>query len=183
MRKKLFIIILFVVFSISACTKTTVPNENPIQNTNQQTVIEDKEQKEVTLYFADSQAMFVIGEKRVITYPKNASKEEIYKEVLNELIAGPKKEGLYKTIPDEAKVLDISISGDLIKVNFNEEMKTKHWGGAAGESMTIASIVNSLTEFDEIKRVLLNVAGEPMNIEHMIIEEPLERMEDMIYKQ
>ena len=65
-------------------------------------------------------------------------------------------------------------------MDFSEEMHTKHWGGATGEALTINSIVNTLTEFPYIQRVKMTVEGEPMNIEHAILEEPVERNEGMI---
>jgi len=61
-------------------------------------------------------------------------------------------------------------------------MLTSHWGGAAGEAMTINSIANTLTEFDFIEQVRITVGGQPLTIEHIILEEPLGRNEDMIEK-
>lgn len=138
------------------------------------------EPKEITLYFADSQAMFVVPEKRTINVSKNIAIEDLLKSVIEELIKGPITEGHYKTIPAEVKINTIVVENDLARVDFSMEMQTKHWRGAAGEQMTVASVVNTLTEFPSIKRVLTTVDGEPMNIEHMYIEEPLTRMEDII---
>jgi germination protein M len=144
---------------------------------------EDMTQREITLYFADSQAMYVVPEKRTIFVNKDISDDQFYRIVLEELIKGPKTENLYKTIPEEVKVEYVEVEGDLLKVDFSQEMHTKHWGGAAGEYMTVNSIVNTLTEFENIKRVMPTVDGGPMSIEHMVIEEPLTRDEDIIYKQ
>lgn len=143
----------------------------------------DKSQREITLYFGDSQAMYVVPEKRTIFVNKDITDEEFYRVVLEELIKGPENENLYMTIPEEVKIDYIEVDGDLLKVDFSREMHTKHWHGAAGESMTIASIANTLTEFESIKRVMPTVDGGAMNIEHMVIEEPLTRMEEMVFKQ
>ena len=48
--------------------------------------------------------------------------------------------------------------------------------------MTINSIVNTMTEFANIKRVMPTVDGGPMSIEHMVVEEPLTRNENIIFK-
>ena len=45
-------------------------------------------------------------------------------------------------------------------------------GGAAGETMTITSIVNTLTEFAGVDLVAITVAGKPLNIEHVILDAP-----------
>ncbi|HNR05170.1 MAG TPA: GerMN domain-containing protein [Bacillota bacterium] len=143
----------------------------------------DMTEKEITLYFADSQAMYVVPEKRTVFVKKDISDAEFFRIVLEELIKGPNTENLYGTIPEGVTVEYTEVEGDLLKVDFSEEMHTNHWGGAAGESMTINSIVNTLTEFENIKRIMPTVDGGPMSIEHMVVEEPLTRNESMIYKQ
>lgn len=145
--------------------------------------IGDISEKEITLYFADSQAMYVVPEKRTVFVFKDISDAEFYRIVLEELIKGPNTENLYRTIPEGVTVEYTEVEGDLLKVDFSQEMHTNHWGGAAGESMTVNSLVNTLTEFEGIKRVMPTVDGGPMSIEHMVVEEPLTRNEDIIYKQ
>lgn len=139
-------------------------------------------EKEITLYFADSQAMYVVPEKRTVYVSKDISDAEFYRIVIEELIKGPDTENLYRTIPEEVGVEYVELEGDLLKVDFSLEMHTEHWRGAAGESMTINSIVNTMTEFGNIRRVMPTVDGGPLSIEHMVVEEPLTRNEDIIYK-
>ena len=145
--------------------------------------IGDVSEREIILYFADSQAMYVVPEKRTVFVNKDIKDAEFYRIVLEELIKGPNTENLYNTIPEEVKVEYVELEEDLLKVDFSQEMHTKHWGGAAGESMTINSIVNTMTEFEDVKRVMPTVDGGPLSIEHMVVEEPLTRNEDIIYKQ
>ncbi|MHB1392266.1 MAG: GerMN domain-containing protein [Clostridia bacterium] len=143
----------------------------------------DMSEKEITLYFADSQAMYMVPEKRSVILKKDIKDAEFYRIVLEELIKGPSSENLYRTIPEEVKVEYIELEGDLLKVDFSEEMHTKHWGGAAGEAMTINSIADTMTEFEAIKRVMPTVDGGPLSIEHMVVEEPLTRNDSIIYRQ
>jgi germination protein M len=143
----------------------------------------DMSEKEIILYFADSQAMQMIPEKRTVFIKTDIKDEDFYRIVLEELIKGPSSENLYKTIPEEVEVDYIEVEGNLLKVDFSEEMHTKHWRGAAGEAMTISSIVNTMTEFESIKEVMPTVDGGPMSIEHMVVEEPLTRDESIIYRQ
>ncbi|HYF82052.1 MAG TPA: GerMN domain-containing protein [Clostridia bacterium] len=143
----------------------------------------DMSEKEITLYFADSQAMYMVPEKRTVFLKKDIKDDELYKIALEELIKGPSSENLYRTIPEEVKVEYVKLEGDLLKVDFSEEMHTKHWGGAAGESMTINSIADTMTEFEAIKGVMPTVDGGPLSIEHMVVEEPLTRNESIIYRQ
>lgn len=143
----------------------------------------DMEEKEIILYFADSQAMYMVPEKRTIFVKKDLPENDFYRIVVEELIKGPGTENLYRTIPEEVKVEYIELDGDLLKIDFSEEMHTKHWGGAAGETMTINSIVDTMTEFEAVKRVMPTVDGGPLSIEHMVVEEPLTRNESIIYRQ
>jgi germination protein M len=136
----------------------------------------------VTLYFGNDQATAVVAETRTVSIPPGAAREDILRIVLEELIKGPQRQELFKTIPAEVTVRSVNIVGETVSIDFSEEMHTRHWGGAAGESMTINSIVNTLTEFEGIELVKMTVAGKPMNIEHAILEDPLPRNEDMIQR-
>jgi len=137
---------------------------------------------DVTLYFANTQATAVVAETRTISIPPGATRENTLTIVLAELIEGPQRPGLYRTIPPEVTVQSVTIDGNTANVDFSQEMHTRHWGGAAGESMTINSLVNTITEFEGIDLVKLTVAGEPMSIEHAVLGEPLPRNEAMIQK-
>lgn len=143
----------------------------------------DMSEKEITLYFADSQAMYMVPEKRTVLVKNDISDVELYGIVLKELIKGPVTENLYRTIPEEVKVEYIELDGDILKVDFSEEMHSKHWHGAAGEAMTINSLANTLTEFENVKGVMPTVDGGPLSIEHMVVEEPLTRNESIIFRQ
>ncbi len=127
----------------------------------------------VTLYFADQQATAVIAESREIA--ASSDREQFIALVLEELIKGPKSENLSATIPKTVKVQSVSIENALAEIDFSEEMHTDHWGGATGEAMTLNSIANTLFEFDYIDEIMMTVNEEIMNIEHVVIEEPLPR--------
>lgn len=141
--------------------------------------------REVTLYFADSQAMYVVAEKRTINIGENASKDILIKALIEELIKGPQTEGLWATIPAEARVNSVTVAGERVTIDFSEEMLTKHSRGAAGEDMTLTSIGNTVTEVEGIREAVLTVNGKPLNIEHAVIDSnnPVVRMEEKILKQ
>lgn len=140
------------------------------------------ENREVTLYFADDQAMYVVPEKRNINMEQNASKDKLIKVLLEEMIKGPTNTDLYPTIPKETRVNSVVVVGERATIDFSEEMYTKHSRGAAGEDMTLTSIANTLTEIEGIKEIVLLLNGKPLNIEHAIIDSnnPLTRAEDRI---
>lgn len=177
--KRFLILVLLIVISFSGCN---IKEKENVNDNTDQTMDMQMEEREILLYFANSQAQLVVPEYRKIKVEKDINDADFARIVLEELIKGPEDENLYKTIPEEVKILNIEIQEDTILIDFSKEMHTKHWGGAAGEDMTISSLVNTMTELKGIKRVLPSVEGVALNIEHMIVDEPLNRMEDKIYR-
>lgn len=132
---------------------------------------------EVNLYFSDSQAMYLVSEKRKI--PPTTF---LAKQVVVELIKGPASSDLYSTIPEGTRVNEVYIADDIVYVDLSEEVFKNHPGGSSGELMTVYSIVNSLTEISPIKGVQILVEGNERNslVGHVDISMPLLRDEDWI---
>ncbi len=138
------------------------------------------ETREVKLYFANGDATGVVAEIRSLKVSEDITPEAFCQLLVEELVKGPNSTTLYRTIPQEATIFKLQLDGEIVTVDFSKEMYTKHWKGTAGEAMTLASIVNTLTEYPEVKRVMLLIEGQPMNIDSVVVEEPLTIMEDMI---
>jgi germination protein M len=134
---------------------------------------------EVNLYFSDSQAMYLVSEKRKI--PQTTSLA-MAKQIVVELIKGPASSDLYSTIPEGTRVNEVYIADDIVYVDLSEEVFKNHSGGSSGELMTVYSIVNSLTEISPIKGVQILVEGNERNslVGHVDISMPLLRDEDWI---
>lgn len=119
------------------------------------------EKKEtVTLFFSDSQAQYLNPEDREITRNNNESLEEA---VLKELIKGPERAGLHRTIPQETRILSVSVANGVAEVNFSSEFRSRHWGGSAGETMTLYSVVNTLAKLPGITSVQFMIDGKKMD--------------------
>lgn len=131
-----------------------------------------------TLYFSDDEAQYLKPETRIL----QQTEESLPLLLVQALIAGPQDTTLYKTLPPETKVLSVEIKDGVAYVNFSQEVATKHWGGSAGESMTVGSVVNTLTELSEITSVQFLVEGKIQESiwGHGITSEPIERMEELI---
>lgn len=125
----------------------------------------------VTLYFSDDQAMYLVPEQREVT-KRGETLEEV---IIAELINGPVEAGLGRTIPKEAKLLSVSVVDNVAYVNFSKEFRTKHWGGSTGETHTIYSVVNSLTQLDGIDKVQFLLEGDNMDTlaGHIETSEPI----------
>lgn len=136
-----------------------------------------EEMVEVNLYFSDSQAMYLVPEKRKI--PQTPS---LARQAVSELINGPKNSDFYPTIPEGTIVNEVYIVDDIVYVDLSEEIFKNHSGGSSGELMTVYSIVNTLTEILPIKGVQILVEGNEMKslAGHIDISMPLLRDEDWI---
>ena len=115
---------------------------------------------EVTLYFSDDQATGVLPEKRTIEVTEGEGEIPIEKIAVLELIEGPSNEDLRKTLPPETRLLSIVVNDGVAVVDFSQEFQTKHWGGSAGEGLTIQSLVKTLTSIEGIDKVQVLIQGE-----------------------
>jgi len=136
-----------------------------------------EEMVEVNLYFSDSQAMYLVPEKRKISQIPSLARQAVI-----ELINGPGNSNLYPTIPEGTQVNEVYIADDIVYIDLSEEIFKNHPGGSSGELMTVYSIVNTLTEIPPIKGVQILVEGNEMKslAGHIDISMPLLRDEDWI---
>ncbi|MDD3654414.1 MAG: GerMN domain-containing protein [Desulfotomaculaceae bacterium] len=115
----------------------------------------DETKTALTLYFSDREAQFLTPEEREVVR-KGISVEEA---LVKELIAGPADNAHGRTIPQETRLISISVASGVAYVNFSKELQTKHWGGSAGETMTVYSVVNSLAGLPGINEVQFLIDG------------------------
>lgn len=107
------------------------------------------------LYFIQERdgVMFLVPERRSIS-----GTEAVARAALQELIKGPEKQGLISVIPKDTEIRSIKISDGLATVDFSKEVLNANVG-SEGEVLGIWQIVNTLTEFPSIRRVMFLVEG------------------------
>ncbi|WP_058486903.1 GerMN domain-containing protein [Defluviitalea phaphyphila] len=133
----------------------------------------------IKLYFADKNGEKLILEEREIEVNPNIALE---KYIVEQLIVGPMNEELLPTIPSETTIKDIETKDGICYVDLSDEFRTKHSGGSTGETLTIYSIVNSLTELPNVKKVQFLIEGEKQQEfkGHYDFSGPFERDENLI---
>ena len=121
------------------------------------------------VYFANSQAAYLKPEIREV------KKDQLYHNLIQELIAGPQQKNLIATIPPQTELLGIKVENSIAKVNFNQALVEQHWGGTAGETMTVYSIVNTLTQFNDLDKVKILIEGQEIETlaGHMELSDPI----------
>ena len=149
-----------------------------VDGTVYDTELEDEQDKYLKLYFADKDAQKLVAEARKVTLSQKESEEM---RVLKELLKGPEKNFLTKTIPDETKILSVETKEGVCFVNLSQEFISKHIGGSNSEMLTVYSIVNSLTELENVDKVQFLIEGQKTEVYiQMIFNEPFTKNDSII---
>src|SRR6056297_2294433 len=142
-----------------------------------------------TIYFPNQEATHLVG----IDGFEKIEGIELYNYVLTQLISGPDDQTLQNPIPkgtrlvpfgDDLGPIIVEEESEMAMVNFSNEFVKNHPGGSTGETMTIASIVNTLTSFRDVSKVEIYVEGEKLNslAGHKELDQPFEEFTDLIKK-
>ena len=122
---------------------------------------ENWEQKELTLYFADTNYRFLLTEKRTVP---NMPAAELPEYVINQLIEGPENTGMASVLPLGTDLLDISVDNGVCSVDFNADFFRNRPTTQQREQLVLLSVVNSLCELDDITQVQFYVEGRRVDI-------------------
>jgi hypothetical protein len=184
-RFSLAVLALFVAFfALSLLAAGCAPRASGSEDPTPVDPVPSASYVDLVLFFADDQAMEVLPELRKIEVPSDPSQRVSTPTlVVQELLKGPNDPLLSKTLPPEAKLLSVEVANGVAYVNFSKELQTKHWGGSAGEIMTIWSLVASLTQAEPpesaspISKVQILIEGKTVETlaGHYDISKPLVR--------
>jgi spore germination protein GerM len=122
------------------------------------------------VYFSTADASYLKAESREID-----EEDDRYLQIFEALKAGPENNELAETIPEGSQLLDYQLDNKLLTLNFNQALKTNHWGGSTGEMLTVYSIVNSYTALSEVESVKILLEGEEVEslVGHLDLTQPL----------
>ena len=113
-------------------------------------------QAELVLYYGNSEGKALLTEVREVVYSSTLSLERV---VMNQLIEGPKEEGMIATLPKNLKVQGVSVRDGICYVDFDATFLEEPVN--VTDQVEIYSIVNSLTELPNVLQVQLTVNGSP----------------------
>lgn len=142
--KRYLLIIICIIFSFSfyGCKNS---NTNEPQNKTE----------DILVFYGDENNEKIIGEEREFTFSNDYEKYEL---VLEELIKGPTDNNLTTNINKNTEVISTAVDNNDIVVNLSSEFKT--FSGSLAEIIGVGSVVNTLTQFDNIDRVKILIEGE-----------------------
>lgn len=157
------VILILIIIALMFIIKPNNSNENTsneiIEYTPAQELSDDEIRKTIiSLYFKNIETNTLVSEAKCIDV------KELYKEpytyLINMLIAGPENEKLESAIPEGTKVNSCTLKGNTLYVDLSKEFIDNAPSGIEEESMVIYSIVNTLTELNEVSGVKFLINGE-----------------------
>ena len=120
--------------------------------------------REFKLYFIKDN--YLMPETRLINInPKQA----IEKYILEQIISGPKDSSLQKTLPDDIKIYEVKTDKDICYVSLSEDFINKN-NNYNSQEFAIYSIVNSLTELEDINKVQFLIESEKVNQKSLMFD-------------
>lgn len=130
-----------------------------------------------TLYFANRKGTELISTNVSVRYNSNMSREKV---VMEQLMKGPAQSNLVTVIPQETKVLGISVKDGICYVNLDEGFFPSEYTG--DPKLIIYSIVDSIVANGIADRVQISVNGDT-NVRYMDtvdLSKPLEADEYLV---
>jgi len=122
--------------------------------------LSEQNRREVVLFFEESEGENLGPERRKIF--ETSSPIDQAKQIVVELISGPRDPKLLPTLPPETQLLGLYLDRTgTAYVDLSPDLVARHPGGTSEELATIFSLVDSLTyNLPEIKKVHILIGGE-----------------------
>ncbi|MGE5545117.1 MAG: GerMN domain-containing protein [Bacillota bacterium] len=174
-RYMMLAMVLVLLFGVSGCgwtgledqiaswkdaVKTPIdqPPDDVIDDLIQEPGLEETTEKiKVQLYFARQEGNGLAVEEREIIKVTGIARATI-----EELLKGPRTEGLKSALPAGTRLLDINITSDgTCIVDFSPHIKEV--SGSKAEALAVYSVVNTLSQFSTVNKVSFRVEGEKVD--------------------
>lgn len=136
-----------------------VAEEEIIEYTPAEEITEEQERNTIiSVYYKNKETKELMPEARLIDVKLLANNP--YEEILKILMNEPKSDKLEKVIPKGTILLGTELKKNTLYINFSNEFIDNQKEGIEEETKTIYSIVNTLTELNEVTSVKILINGE-----------------------
>lgn len=112
----------------------------------------------VSLYFPDKETNTLKPEGRMVNVKELI--QSPYNILIELLISGPKNEKLKSIVPESTKLLNASITGEVLTLDFSNELLNYDKEDEKTKENLTKSIVNTMTELTEVNKVKILVNGQ-----------------------
>lgn len=195
MRKILLLMMTAILMITAGCENPQPPTENKpeppkveqVEKPDKKPEVEKKDKpvspqveaakvqtQETKVYYPDESGTKLVPVEREIKF---ADENEKYSAAVDQLMKQPKEKELTTIFPKHAKINSIKREGETAIVDFDKDIAKGFVGGSTGEEFLINSIVDTLTEFDEIEQVKFLIDGQEVETlsGHMDLSEPIKK--------
>ena len=158
-----FVILLIIIFIVGFFSIKFVKNkkENEMQNEYvPEEEISEEQLREtiVSLYFPDKETNMLKPEARLVNIKELI--QSPYNVLVELLINGPKNDKLKCIIPENTKLLNSSLEGECLTLDFSNELLNYNKDDSKEKENLINSIVNTVTELNEVNKVKFLINGQ-----------------------
>ena len=155
------------------------PAEPPPETATTENVEQDRKVRRSRMYFIEINDDGSIQLKDIVrpVYYEDSPLTETIKTLLEGLSSSELNMGLISLIPEETKLLSVSIKGGTAYLNFSDSFRFNSFG-VEGYKAQLKQVVYTATEFNNIDAVQILIEGslnEYMGPEGVFIGEPLSR--------
>ena len=159
-------------------SSASVQSESAPQASSSSSSSAEKKEQRLTIkvYYPDEQGIKLIADKRTVTLDQ----QEKYTAAMESLLEGTTEKGQTNIIPKQTKLRSVKVENGTADVT--GDLRKNFVGGSTGETMLVGSIVDTLTEFPEVKKVQILIDGKKVESlgGHMDLSQPLTRMTDLL---
>lgn len=114
---------------------------------------------QLDLYFANPSGDGLVLETQRVYYNSNVSLEKL---VIEHLLAGPQTEDAIASLPQETKLVNVSVADRICYVSLDSGFRTQNYN--VQEAIVIYSLVDSLTALPHIDKVQISVNGDTSGV-------------------
>lgn len=116
----------------------------------------DKLRTDLTLYYTDDDRRYLIGQNLSINL---AGQSDIVAYLIEQLQTAPTGLGLVSPLPKNTKLLGSTIENGVCTLDFSSEFETNAFSDSYAQRTTLLSLVNTLTQLENIDRVEFQLDG------------------------
>ncbi len=116
----------------------------------------DQSRTEFTVYYTDNQRRYLIAEEVSVNL---ATEDDVISFLVESLMTPPENSGLYSTLPRRTELLGYTIDNGICTINFSAEFERNSWTGCEAQRLTLLSVVNTLTQLEEVQQVEFSSEG------------------------
>ena len=103
-----------------------------------------------TLYYSDRARRYLIAETVSVSL---ATENDLIRFLVESLLSPPENSGLISALPAGTKLLDYSLDNGICTLNFSGEFEQNLWNRCESQRLALLSVVNTLTQLDNIQQV------------------------------